>query len=306
MTTVTTKTSIQAPKQVVMVRPHCFQSNPQTMADNSFQRTVLTQNSAESAYLEVTNAVAKLRSYGVEVHLFDDRQGNTPDSVFPNNWFSAHHNGMLITYPMYAVNRRLEYREDIIEFVSSHYMLNIRVDLRSYAEQQLYLEGTGSIVFDHQHCLAYACRSKRTNERLLSSICQKLGYQTVIFDAHNHAGVPVYHTNVLMCIGSGFVMICMDMVAEADRERLKMHFESNKQRIIELTEQQIEHFCGNAIELQGDDELILALSETAYAALTVQQKSYLETCVTLVPLYVPTIESAGGSVRCMIAGIHQP
>lgn len=306
MTFVASEVSIQAPKQVVMVRPHRFQSNPQTMADNSFQRVVDTQNSAESAYIEVTSAVAKLRSYGVKVHLFEDLLGNTPDSVFPNNWFSSHHNGTLVTYPMYATNRRLEYRDDIIEFLCSHYALNKRVDLRSYADQQLFLEGTGSIVFDHQNRLAYACRSKRTDEHLLNSVCQQLGYQAVVFDAHNHAGVAVYHTNVLMCVGSGYVMICMDMVSEADRERLKMHFEANNQSIIALTEAQIENFCGNAIELQGDDELVLALSQTAYIALTVQQKSLLETFVTLVPLAVPTIESAGGSVRCMIAGIHHP
>lgn len=306
MVTVTSEASIQSPKQVVMVRPHRFQSNPQTMADNSFQKASAAQNMPKNAYLEVTNAVAKLRSYGVVVHLFEDLQGSTPDSVFPNNWFSSHHNGMLITYPMYAENRRLEYREDILNFISCHYELNERVDFRSYADQELYLEGTGSIVFDHQNRLAYACQSKRTDKRLLNSICNQLGYQAVAFDAYNHVGVPVYHTNVLMCVGSSFVMICMDMVAEADRKRLRMYFESNKQSIIELTEQQIEHFCGNAIELEGDYGLVLALSATAYAALTDQQKSRLERFVVLAPLAVPTIESAGGSVRCMIAGVHHP
>ncbi|NLQ16206.1 amidinotransferase [Marinomonas sp. M1K-6] len=296
----------QAPNTVVMVRPHHFKSNPQTMADNKFQTLANNDNAKYNAYNEVTAAVNTLRSHGVCVQLFEDLLGNTPDSVFPNNWFTTHHNGMLIKYPMLAENRRLEYRQDIIDAISDRYSVTEHVDLRHYAEQELFLEGTGSIVFDHPNRLAYACQSRRTDTRLLQRVCQYLHYQPVVFDAFDNAGVPVYHTNVLMCVGTRFVMISMDMVAEADRDRLLQYFNLNRQQLIWLTEKQIQRFCGNAIELQGTEGALLALSQTAYNALTQQQKLKLEKFVKLVPLSIPTIESAGGSVRCMIAGVHYP
>ena len=298
--------SPQAAQQVVMVRPHHFQSNPETMADNAFQRSLCSTDSAFSAFTEVTEAVAKLRSYGVKVHLFEDLHGHTPDSVFPNNWFSCHHNGLLVSYPMYAANRRLEYRQDIMDFMLSEYNFGQVLDLRGYAEQQQYLEGTGAIVFDHIQRRAYVCRSKRADESLLKLLCRQLNYQAVIFDAFDSAGVAVYHTNVLMCVGSKFVLMGTDMVAAADRQRLIDGFAAHQQQLINLSEQQIAQFCGNAIELQGDNGPILALSATAYQALTSEQVIQLEQFVELVPLQVPTIESAGGSVRCMIAGIHHP
>jgi len=298
--------SVQAPETVVMVRPHHFISNPETMDDNAFQNRLVDNNStlSKKAFSEVTIAVEKLRTRGVNVHLFEDKSKQTPDAVFPNNWFSVHHNGHLIKYPMYAENRRLEYRQDIVDFVIRTYGIEQQIDLRKYSSDGVYLEGTGSIVFDHTNKMAYACRSKRTNENLLNIVCDKLGYNPVIFDAFNSNGVPVYHTNVLMCMGTDFVMISLDMIAEYDKARLVNIFDNNNQKVIALTEHQIEHFCGNAIELQGSYDLLLALSQTAYDTLTTSQKQDLENFVALVPLNVPTIESAGGSVRCMIAGIH--
>lgn len=298
--------SLQAPSAVVMVRPHHFQSNPETMGDNAFQRCVVIKDSAKLAYDEVSLAAETLREQGVTVHVFEDETQHTPDSVFPNNWFTTHSNGTLITYPMYAPNRRLEYRQDIIEFLQRQYGFLAPLDLRQNAERSIFLEGTGSIVFDHVHRLAYAARSKRTHPDLLHTVCGALDYQAVLFDAQDRHGVPVYHTNVLMCVGTSFVMICMDMVAAADRARLKAHFEHNHQQLIDLSEVQIQQFCGNALELMGSNGPVLALSETAFNALSIKQREDLSCYVDLVPLRIPTIEAAGGSVRCMLAGVHQP
>ncbi|GAB3481829.1 citrulline utilization hydrolase CtlX [Marinomonas epiphytica] len=293
----------QAPEAIVMVRPHHFQSNTQTMQDNAFQKTCLSLDSARDAYQEVTRAVSKLRQSGVQVHLFEDKKTLTPDSVFPNNWFSTHHQGSLISYPMYAENRRNEYRQDIIDFIKKEYNFTDLVDYRGYAEQGLFLEGTGAVVFDHVNRVAYAARSKRCDQVLLDKLCAHIGYDGVLFDAADENGVAVYHTNVLMCMTRHFVMICMDMVSEEDKPKLQQHFQQAGLSIIELSMEQISQFCGNAIELEGDT-LLLALSQTAYEALTSEQKGKIEQTHALLPLAVPTIESAGGSVRCMIAGVH--
>ncbi|WP_207923169.1 citrulline utilization hydrolase CtlX [Marinomonas flavescens] len=300
-----TITNTQSPEAIVMVRPHCFISNPETMADNAFQYACTSEDAALSAYNEVSAAVASLQEKGVIVHVFEDQSTHTPDSVFPNNWFSTHHNGTLVQYPMYAPNRRNEYRQDIMDFLTTHYGYHSTVNLRGHADQQEFLEGTGSIVFDHQNNIAYAARSNRTSEGLFRHICRDMGYQAVLFDACDEHGVPIYHTNVMMCISAQFVMIGMDMVAEQDRPALFSLFQQSGLTVISLSNQQVRHFCGNAIELRGLNENLLALSHTAFEALTRSQKAIIEESVTLLPLAIPTIESAGGSVRCMIAGIHR-
>ncbi|WNO61320.1 citrulline utilization hydrolase CtlX [Rheinheimera sp. MMS21-TC3] len=296
--------NIQAPSSIVMVRPHQFVSNPQTMADNAFQVPLKQAQSAQAAYDEITAAITALQNSGIEVHVYEDKGTSTPDSVFPNNWFSTHHNGLIISYPMYAENRRLEYRQDIIDFLQNHYNYEQFVDLRHYTFEDKFLEGTGSIVFDHQQKLAYAVQSKRTDPELLDIVCKHLGYQAVVFNASDEKNIPVYHTNVLMCLASDYVMIGMDMVDTADQARLYNHFNQAGLTVIELSNQQIHQFCGNAIELQSDTGSVLALSRTAYNALNQEQRSTIAKYSTLLPLDVPTIEAAGGSVRCMIAGVH--
>lgn len=288
-----------------MVRPHCFVSNPETIADNAFQRLSNTESAALSAYDEVTQAVEILEAEGVTVHVFEDTSTATPDSVFPNNWFSTHHHGTLVKYPMYAPNRREEYRQDIMDYLVKEYGYSHVLDLRDAVSQQVFLEGTGSIVFDHRNKVAYAAASKRTHESLFYALCESIGYQGVLFDAADENGIPVYHSNVLMCISSQFVMISMDMVAPNDRERLYLLFEQGGLTVIELNHQQIRNFCGNAIELKGKAGRLLALSLTAFNALTDSQKNIIQQSNKLLPLAVSTIESAGGSVRCMIAGIHR-
>lgn len=294
----------QAPKAVVMVRPHHFSSNPQTMLDNAFQRVCLSKNQALQAYNEVTNAAELLKKHGISLHLFEDEQTQTPDSVFPNNWFSTHASGELIIYPMFVENRRLEYRKDIIDFLTMHYKVSAVTDYAHLANQGVFLEGTGSMVLDHQSKLAFAVESKRTTPSLVDQVCKLLSLNSVVFDAFDEKGTPVYHTNVLMCIATKFVMIGLELVPEHQRETLLAYFSQSKLDVVDLSIEQINQFCGNAIELQGSDGRILALSQTAYNALTAEQIKTIEKTAKLVSLPVPTIESAGGSVRCMIAGVH--
>lgn len=294
----------QAPSAVVMVRPHHFTSNPQTMLDNAFQSECLAPNQSEQAYSEVTNAVKLLKNEGVKVHLFEDEQTHTPDSVFPNNWFSTHQSGQLIIYPMFVENRRLEYRKDIIDFLTDHYKVSSVTDYSFLSKENSFLEGTGSLVIDHQNKLAYAVESKRTTKSVVNTICEQLKLSPIVFNAYDEQGTAVYHTNVLMCIATKFVMISLNMVPINQRAQLAKHFLKSHHQVIDLTLEQINNFCGNAIELQGKNGRILALSQTAFNALTPAQITVIQKTAKLVPLPIPTIESAGGSVRCMIAGVH--
>ena len=205
-------TSVQSPSAIVMVRPHHFTSNPETLSDNVFQCVsyeTLSELVAQSAYHEITQAIKTLEAHGVVVHVFEDVTRATPDSVFPNNWFSTHSDGTLVIYPMYTKNRRQEYRQDIIDALIKCYGYSRLLDVRDGIDRNEYLEGTGSIVFDHHNKLAYAVESKRTHAKVFYALCNEIGYQGVLFDAADENGVAVYHTNVLMCIASRFVMIGM-------------------------------------------------------------------------------------------------
>lgn len=297
----------QSSDTVVMVRPHHFASNPETMGDNAFQSLAKDGvNIAEAAYNEVSEAVRKLREHGVQVHLFEDETTATPDSVFPNNWFSTHASGELVLYPMYCENRRKERRPDIIEFLRSQYGYHELIDFSAQENDGVFLEGTGSIVFDHEHKLAYAARSKRMHESALKALCQKLGYEPVAFDATSRDGKPVYHTNVLMTVGSDFVLASVEMIRDDnERRRFVDTVAGSRKALVELTEEQIEHFAGNTLELAVDGSKLLAISSAAYNTLSADQIKVLEQWVTLVPISVPTIELGGGSIRCMLAQVFK-
>ena len=296
----------QAPNSVVMIRPHCFKPNPQTKADNHFQHQgeEILQVS-EKAFQQVTRAQEILRTKGVNVHVFEDEGTATPDSVFPNNWFSTHAGGHIAIYPMFAENRRKERRIDVIEFLKQHYRVQDVVDYSGLEYDNLFLEGTGAMVLDHLERVAYAARSKRTDSLALERFCTHFNFEPMVFDAFSADGIPVYHTNVLMCIGTDYVMAGFDMITDASRRtEIRRRFEQSGRSIIDLNEQQINRFCGNALELQGANGRLLALSETAMNALRPEQVALLNQSVELVPLDVSAIELSGGSVRCMLAGIH--
>ena len=299
---------IQAPSAVVMVRPHHFSPNPDTAADNSFQALDDQRSAVEiaaDAEREVTTAAEALRAVGVDVHLFDDDEATRPDSVFPNNWFSTQSGGHVAIYPMYSPSRRTERRVDVIDTLKEKFRVQDVIDYSGLEHDNVFLEGTGAMVLDHVTRVAYAARSNRANPIALERFCTNFGYEPMAFDATNEAGVPVYHTNVMMTIATDFVMVGLDMIADTQRRREVIErLTSPGRAVVGLSYEQINNFAGNAIELRGRNGRVLALSQRAYDSLRDEQRDVISRSCTLLPLDVPTIELAGGSVRCMIAGIH--
>ena len=300
--------SPQAPSAVAMIRPHNFFPNPETAADNSFQNTV-SQDELHSvhllAYEQVTATAEKLEELGVRVHLFDDATKDTPDSVFPNNWFSTHADGRICVYPMYPENRRLERRADVLETLKAQYRVQEIIDYSGLELEGLFLEGTGSMVLDHIEKVAYAARSLRTNPMVLERFCRRFDFEPLLFDAQDAQGNAVYHTNVIMCLGSDYALLCDDMITSASqRNAVLRRLSASDRELISLTQEQINQFCGNALELEGSRGRFLAMSTTALGALTASQRKRLESRLAIEAFDVSTLELAGGSLRCMLAGIH--
>lgn len=306
----------QAPTAVVMVRPHAFHPNPETALDNRFQASAAGHNAAQIAAAardEVSVAAATLAAAGITVHLFDDQgQRDTPDSVFPNNWFSTHSGGHIALYPMYSPNRRRERRSDVIELLKTRYRVQDVIDYSGLEADGLFLEGTGAMVLDHIDRVAYTARSNRASEVMLERFCTHFNYEPMVFSTAGTDGHPTYHTNVMMCIATRFAMVCFDLFTDRARgQEVRQRLEESGRTVIALRNDQIASFAGNAIELtrqgphhDGRRGRLLALSTTAAASLSDEQRATITSFAELLPLSVPTIEMAGGSVRCMLAGVH--
>jgi len=297
---------LQAPAAVVMVRPHHFTSNPETRGDNAFQAQADANADTISARViaEFDGAVAALREAGVTVHVFEDTSRDTPDSVFPNNWFSTHAGGHVAVYPMFAANRRRERRWDVIEMLKREYRVQDVIDYSGLEQDALSLEGTGAMVLDHIGRIAYTVKSNRADPVLLERFCTHFNYEPMVFEACDDQGRDVYHTNVLMGIGTDYALICLDMIRDATRRaEVRQRLEESGRSVIDLSAAQIQNFLGNTFELTGHRR-VLALSARAAQALTPDQRAVIERSADLLPLSIPTLETAGGSVRCMLAGIH--
>lgn len=308
MTFLPARNLLQAPNAVVMIRPHAFVPNPETRADNAFQTNANDAGAdlSRRARDEHDRAVETLRRHGVTVHVFeDDGSRDTPDSVFPNNWFSTHPGGQVAVYPMYAASRRRERRADVLEMLKRDYRVQEIIDMSGLEEDGLALEGTGAMVLDHIGRIAYTVRSNRADPVALERFCTHFAYEPIAFDAVDGQGRAVYHTNVLMCIATDFALVGLDLVPDGHRRAtIAQRLAETGKTVIPLTEAQIGDFAGNAIELSGRDGRILALSRRAATALSDHQRAEIERSARIVALDVPTIEHAGGSVRCMIAGVH--
>jgi hypothetical protein len=294
-----------------MIRPCEFYPNPETALDNAFQSEVESEMSPTvraDAQIEFDRAVKRLTDAGVTVHVFDDTPVPAkPDAVFPNNWFSTHPDGRVALYPMYTASRRPERRRDLIERLRESYRITEVVDYSPFEEKELYLEGTGSLVLDHIQGVAYASLSKRTNLNLLKRFCADFDFEPLTFESIGADGRLIYHTNVMMCIGSGFALVGLEMIRESrDRDRVRERLEASGRTVIELSREQVENFAGNALELHNNTGQLLVLSERAKAHLNSSQVGILEKFVRLIPLSLPTIELAGGSARCMMATVHLP
>ena len=301
--------SIQAPAAVVMVRPHRFTPNPETATDNAFQNPAAVGEAraiAAAAHREVTRAAEQLQDAGVRVHLFEDRgEQDTPDSVFPNNWFSTHPGGRVAIYAMHSPSRRRERRQDVIEMLKAEYRVQDVIDYSGLEHDQLFLEGTGAMVLDQLARVAFTARSNRADPVALERFATHFNYEPLVFDTADARGRAIYHTNVLMCIATQFALVALDAIVHPQRAaEVRQRLEETGREVLPITQQQVADFAGNAIELSTPQGRVLALSTRAERSLTDHQRRVIERSARLLPLDVPTIELAGGSVRCMLAGVH--
>jgi hypothetical protein len=296
---------------ILMIRPVAFGFNEQTAGSNAFQQQGLDQqNVQQQALHEFDTLVAILQDNGIDVIVVEDTPNpHTPDSIFPNNWISFHENGKIFLYPMQAKNRRLERREDIVDRLKAKFSIGEVDDLSHFEVDEKFLEGTGSMVLDRQNKIAYACLSPRTDHEVLAEFCERSGYGTVEFHAVDSLGKAIYHTNVLMCMGEAFVVICLDSVTDEDeRELLTDSFALTRKEIVEITMAQMNAFAGNMLELVNDKgEHLLVMSAHAYHSLSPEQIGNLEKYCKLIYADLNTIETnGGGSARCMIAEVRLP
>jgi hypothetical protein len=301
----------QSTDSVLMIRPERFYPNPETAADNAFQCNA-DRDSAVLTLLarkEFDAAVQALRAAGVNAHVFEDTaEPEKPDAIFPNNWISTHDDGRVVIFPMYSALRRRERRQDIIEELCKQYRVTDVIDYSALEDEGCYLEGTGSLVFDHVNKIAYVSLSNRSNPKVIQRFADDFSYKPVTFTSIGSNGQPIYHTNVMMCIGTDFAMVGLEMIRnKAEQQQVRARLEKTEKEIIELSADQIANFAGNAIELQHrSGEKLLVLSSRAARALTEEQRKTLTGYARLLPLELPTIELGGGSARCMMATIHLP
>ena len=303
----------QLPAAVVMVRPANFGFNPETASTNTFQteNTELSRREIQlRARKECDLMVERLKTSGVEILLVEDRESViTPDSVFPNNWISFHDDGTVVFYPMYAPSRRLERRRDIIDRLAANgYQVKRVVDLSEHETNGRFLEGTGSIVFDHVERCAYANLSPRTHPDVLQELCEILGYSRITFRARDRKGHSIYHTNVMLSIGDGLAIVCADSINDAVERKLVLEsLEASGREIVLIDLTQMEHFAGNVLQLRTSSASVMAMSTQACLAFRPDQRSIIEKHARIVESPIPLIEGIeGGSARCMLAGIHLP
>ena len=296
---------------ILMIRPVSFGFNEQTAKSNAFQTRDADQQQVQAkALAEFDNMVQVLRDNGLNVIVVDDTaEPHTPDSIFPNNWVSFHENGDVFLYPMQAENRRLERREDIIRKLEDNFKVNHIIDLSRFEHEGKFLEGTGSMVLDRDNKILYACISPRTNKEVLDIFCQQTGYKAIKFHAVNEQGQAIYHTNVLMCIGREFAVICLDSISNiSEKESVIQSLKNTNKEIIPISFDQMNHFAGNMLEVKNKDgDNLIVLSQSAFDSLSKEQKTTLSKYGKLVYADIHTIENnGGGSARCMIAEVCLP
>ena len=308
----------QTTNSILMIRPVAFRMNEQTAVNNYYQKVLdgLSPATVNAKAQEEFDAfVQKLRMVGVDVIVVDDTLNpDTPDSIFPNNWISFHESGDVVLYPMFAENRRFERREDILEILEEKgFQINEFItDYTAAEEDGFYLEGTGSILLDRENDKAYCALSPRADEELFIEFCEDFEYTPVIFEAFqtvNGERKLIYHTNVMMCLGETFAVICADCID--DKKERKMVLDSlrgDEKEVILITEDQVNNFAGNMLEVKGSDERrYLIMSNSAHQSLTKKQIAQIEEHVTILSSSLDTIEvCGGGSARCMMAEIFLP
>jgi hypothetical protein len=307
----------QTTNSILMIRPVAFRMNEQTAVNNYYQKVLdgLTpENVNAKAQEEFDTFVQKLKMVGIDVTVVDDTiSPDTPDSIFPNNWISFHENGDVALYPMFAENRRAERREDILDLLEEKgFKLNNIVDYTSAEEDEFYLEGTGSLLLDRANEKAYCALSPRADEELMIEFCEDFDMGPVIFEAYQTVDGErklIYHTNVMMCLGETFVVICADCIDDkSERKQVLKSLREDGKEVILITEDQVNNFAGNMLQLKGtDDKSYLVMSKSAHESLTKAQIESIEKHATILSSSLDTIEACGGgSARCMMAEIFLP
>jgi len=295
---------MQAPKEIFMVRPAKFGFNSETATDNHYQSSVCDPSLAVS---EFDTSVSTLRQSGLQVTVFQDTQTPPkPDAIFPNNWISCHESGEVILYPMAAENRRRERREDVVTWLKNNFVVTRVVDLSQYELQGKYLEGTGSIVFDHVTKTAYACVSHRTDPELLETLCREIGYKSMVVEALDADGHPIYHTNVFLAIGTNWVVVCLEAVQGSGRSRLEDMLMESGRKVVKVSQEQVTNLAANCYEVTAtDNRAKLVMSTRAWSSLNIEQRDQLsQPDVDIVLCNIDTIERVGGGgIRCMLAPV---
>ncbi|WP_300688565.1 citrulline utilization hydrolase CtlX [Chryseobacterium sp.] len=305
---------MQTTDTVLMIEPIAFGYNAETAKNNYFQVEQTGSDIQSKALAEFNTFVGNLRGRGINVITIKDTlDPHTPDSIFPNNWVSFHKDGKVVLYPMFASNRRVERRDDIIESIKDQGFEVTEIDDWSFSETQgHFLEGTGSMIFDHDQKIAYGSVSLRLDENLFREFCEKYGFTPVVFHSYQTVGterLPIYHTNVMMCVADKFVVICLDCIDdELEREKIIETIKSSGKEIIEISEEQMQQFAGNMLQVQNKDgEKFLVMSQTAYESLTSGQVAVIEKYCEIIYSDLNTIEvNGGGSARCMLAEVFLP
>lgn len=294
---------------ILMVRPAAFGFNAETAANNYFQHhpSISKEELQQKALKEFDAMVETLRSHYIDVFIIEDnKEPPKPDAIFPNNWLSTSPGGTVSVFPMFAPNRRIEKREDILELIAKEFIVKDVQDWSEFEVEGRFLEGTGSMVIDHDNKLIYACASERTNLSVLEKYAAANSFQAIVFLATDKNGQPIYHTNVMMALGEGFCVLCEEAIDEEwELIAVRQLLESTGHAIIAITREQMHCFAGNMLQVKNDSgEKFLVMSRSAFDCLRKEQKQMLEAYSTLLPIAVPTIEEVeGGSVRCMMAEI---
>ncbi|MEL6802533.1 MAG: arginine deiminase-related protein [Bacteroidota bacterium] len=299
--------------QILMVRPANFGFNPETAKDNAFQevpKSTSEETIAARAVKEFDEFVTKLEEVGIEVLVVQDSdKPEKTDAVFPNNWISTHAGGTVITYPMYSKNRRLERRPEIVNAIREKWQVERHLALESWEERHgMMLEGTGALVLDHDHEIAYACLSKRATQAALDEWCEMTGYLAVPFNGVDPSGLPIYHTNVIMAVGKSQVVLSTECVIPEDRHRVVATIGQTGKTLVDLSWPQIQQFAGNMLQLKGKFGPVWVMSSQAYSSLTTEQAEQLQSDGSqILHADLKTIETyGGGSARCMLAEIFLP
>jgi len=297
-----------------MIRPINFGFNNETSKDNHYQKKINKKNIAQLAIEEFENLVWHLKNSDIDVHVYhDDNMYKTPDSVFPNNWISTHQNGDIVLYPMSAKSRRRERRPEVLDFLISHgFIINNVIDYSFAEKESQFLEGTGSMILDRKNKIAYCSISERSNKELLLKFCKDFKYIPVSFHSFQDVAkkrLPIYHTNVMMCLAESYCIICLDCIDDR-KERINVinFLENSEKELIEISENQVGNFAGNMLELLNEKgESMLVMSKSAENSLNENQKNIINKYSTIISCDINTIEvCGGGSARCMIAEIFLP